>query len=363
MTVSLVQLAKSGDADSIATLINQQLSVRKITSKASIKNKSLQIILESEVIPTEEALVGFLKKGIINLKPQGIEKVKIYGKNLGDDFPEWSSEFELVSESNPFSIDNTDKIGSENVVLINSKNLQKSSETVQEFEAHGKNGIIRLTKNRVIISREGYWGFISQGESGSKEIPIKNITAVQFKSCSATTGFIQFTIIGGIEASGGVFSAVKNENTVLFLEDQESNFREVKRYVDSIIDGEPIELSDLKYTASMTVHELGLNVAMYKPIVMPKVVRDYFDNLRTNKDFVGFCAIFLGELGVHKFLLGSYRAGSILLGITILFSIHSIFLMFLIKTIVIIEGITYIIMPSKVFQRRYIHNRRVWFLF
>ena len=87
---------------------------------------------------------------------------------------------------------------------------------------------------------------MAQGFAGNKEIPIKNIIAVQFKEAgSVLNGFIQFTLPGSIEKSGGVLNATEDENTVVFAQDQQSNFLEIKRYIDSFIDDEPLLLSDL----------------------------------------------------------------------------------------------------------------------
>lgn len=134
-----------------------------------------------------------------------------------------------------------------NVTEVSNKSekaVDKSSPN--KYEIKGVNGQITLTKNRVIISRNGFLGFMAQGFAGNKEIPIKNIIAVQFKEAgSVLSGFIQFTLPGAIEKSGGVFNATEDENTVVFIKDQQSDFLEIKRYIDSFIDDEPLALSDL----------------------------------------------------------------------------------------------------------------------
>tara|TARA_R110000868_G_scaffold196465_2_gene442376 strand:- start:36 stop:509 length:474 start_codon:yes stop_codon:yes gene_type:complete len=110
----------------------------------------------------------------------------------------------------------------------------------------GVSGQVTLTNKRVIISRSGGLGFLTHGLSGDKEIPIKNITAVQFKPASGlTNGYIQFSILGGNENTGGILSATQDENTIMFSKSAESNFREIKRFIDSIIDEEPIGLDSL----------------------------------------------------------------------------------------------------------------------
>ena len=50
-----------------------------------------------------------------------------------------------------------------------------------------------------------------------------------------TNGFIQFGIMGGKEARGGVFDAAQDENTVMIKEATNDNAREIKDYIEGII--------------------------------------------------------------------------------------------------------------------------------
>jgi Domain of unknown function (DUF4429) len=211
----VLELAKQGDVKAIAFLINHQLQVKGITAKTAIKNQSLQVILESSEVPNQEDLVKFIRKEITALKVVSIERVKLYGRQIGDEFPAWTNEFEVLSQSDSV------------------KPLEHTKEQKNEYyEIEGSNGQIRLTRTRVIISRKGTTAFITQGLKGDKEIPITRITAMQFKrSGSLTKGYLQFSIEGGLESTGGVFAAVTDENTVMFTELQEPKFEEVKRYI------------------------------------------------------------------------------------------------------------------------------------
>jgi len=255
---NILELAKQGNSRAIAALVNRQLQSKGITSKASRKDSLLQILLEASDTPNQEIFSSFLEKGIKKINPQGIKTVKIYGKSQTQDIPDWSYSFELALEENSF---NMDDFQDDNEV----------TKTLAHFEAEGKNGKIRLTQKRVIISREGFWGFVSQGMAGSKEIPIRNITAVQFKPAGNTlVGYLQFSVLGGVEKQGGVFKAVDDENTVSFFKHQQTNFEEVKRYVDSILDEEPIKITDLKYTEPETAIVEKSNL-LYRPIgIVPK---------------------------------------------------------------------------------------------
>ncbi|WP_420805077.1 SHOCT domain-containing protein [Lacticaseibacillus nasuensis] len=57
---------------------------------------------------------------------------------------------------------------------------------------------------------------LNQGLKGDKTIPYSSITAVQLKKPGLTNGYIQFSVMGGNESRGGVFSATQDENTVMF---------------------------------------------------------------------------------------------------------------------------------------------------
>lgn len=92
---NITELAKQGDPKAIAALINRSLQPRGITAKASLKNEYLQVILESAQVPDAQIMVAFVHKGMVGLGTESIKKVKVYGRQVGDDFPSWSQEFEL----------------------------------------------------------------------------------------------------------------------------------------------------------------------------------------------------------------------------------------------------------------------------
>ncbi|MFM6279876.1 MAG: hypothetical protein ACKN9K_16135, partial [Dolichospermum sp.] len=102
-------------------------------------------MLESEQISNQKALAEFVKKGIIALDIPSIERVKVYGKQIGDDFPAWSNEFELVKQApTPLLSVNIES-------TVTSEKLKNNTEY---YDIEGSNGQIRLTRNRIIISRK-----------------------------------------------------------------------------------------------------------------------------------------------------------------------------------------------------------------
>jgi hypothetical protein len=166
---------------------------------------------------------------------------------------------------------------------------------MEQVTTKGIGGQITLTPKRVIIKRQGLLAKAGHGYKGDKEIPMKNITAVQFKPPgSVTNGYIQFSILGGIEARGGAFDAASDENSVMFTKSQEPAFREVKRFIDAFIDEEPILLEDLKINSSATAPA------------------DYQNNGGTSpksKTTAAILSFFLGGLGVDRFYLGNVGLG------------------------------------------------------
>jgi len=97
----------------------------------------------------------------------------------------------------------------------------------------GIGGQIELGDGAITIRRKGVLGFVNHGLKGEKRIPFSSISAVQFKSASLTSGFIQFSILGGVEARGGVFNATKDENTVMFNAKQHGDFCELRDAIEA----------------------------------------------------------------------------------------------------------------------------------
>ncbi|MGE5655177.1 MAG: GUN4 domain-containing protein [Actinomycetota bacterium] len=92
---NLQQLAKQGNPKAIATLLNRSFQPKGITVKAAVKNGCLQLMLEATQIPPKQPYVDSLRKGLTILMPTAIQKVRVYGKQVGEDVPEWLEEFEL----------------------------------------------------------------------------------------------------------------------------------------------------------------------------------------------------------------------------------------------------------------------------
>lgn len=114
------------------------------------------------------------------------------------------------------------------------------------YRLHGVNGQISVYEDRIVISRKGVIGFLSQGAAGDKTIPIKSIHTVQYKEGNAfVNGFIQFGVSGGREKQGGRFEATKDENSVMFTADNNYLVMEIKEFIEGKIVGTIKPISQL----------------------------------------------------------------------------------------------------------------------
>ncbi|WP_334967568.1 hypothetical protein [Nostoc sp.] len=96
---NLLELAKQGDAQAIASVINYLLQPKGITAKVILKDDCLQVMLESFQVPEQESSVTFIRKLIIKLEVKPIKSVKIYGKRKGQTSVAWIDYLNLTPEN------------------------------------------------------------------------------------------------------------------------------------------------------------------------------------------------------------------------------------------------------------------------
>lgn len=97
----------------------------------------------------------------------------------------------------------------------------------------GLGATIELLADSLSITREGAASVVLHGLVGEKRISYASITATQFRGATPkTSGYIQFTILGGIESNRGIMDATKDENTVMFTHEQEGSFRRLRDAVE-----------------------------------------------------------------------------------------------------------------------------------
>lgn len=91
-----IQEPKRVSPQYIESVFNKQLNPKNITVKVVLRDSVLQIMYQSEKSLSQVAMVDGTKKLLTLINPSDINKVKIYFKQSGDDFPKWDEEFELI---------------------------------------------------------------------------------------------------------------------------------------------------------------------------------------------------------------------------------------------------------------------------
>lgn len=224
---NLLELAKQGNAQAIAALMNRQLQTRQILAKAELKEGCLQLLLESSTVPPQEQLVSYIYNSLKKLESVAIEKVVIYGKQTDSDFPSWQKEFNLNTSPNlnSLSIENNLKNNSAKGLLINS--VKKNSNLLR---CEGNNSILTVRENGVLIERLG--GFLSGHTKGEKIISYNRIEAVQFHTpTNLKYGFIYFKLVDSTTNNLGYLEAASNPNAIIFMETKFLDFNKARHLI------------------------------------------------------------------------------------------------------------------------------------
>lgn len=149
------------------------------------------------------------------------------------------------------------------------------------------------------------------------------------------------------------FDAAKDKAKDLGNKAEES-FDSAKEKASEFADEAKEKASDFAEGAKKTANEFsdGLNNAV--------------GNGENKKVLVGILAILLGQLGVHKFLLGYQKEGFIMLGATVFGYITACFIIgsFIVLGVAIvglIEGIIYLTKSDEEFFNTYQVGKKPWF--
>lgn len=123
-------------------------------------------------------------------------------------------------------------------------------------------GTLTIDDTSVMIKRTRMQS-IGPKARGEKRIPITSIGAVQWRDAnSVTSGYIQFTIAGAVERSGGVFKAANDENSVLFTKKQQPEFEAIRAHVEARMGRSPVAAPSASVAEQLTqlaqLHSQGL---------------------------------------------------------------------------------------------------------
>jgi|GEM_PF-1428834 len=91
-----LHLAREGDPEAIAQLLNHALEAKDIQAKVTRGGDRLKIMLEAAVVPDEAAMVAYLRKSLTKLGAAGIHHVQVYGRQAFAAKPAWVQQFALT---------------------------------------------------------------------------------------------------------------------------------------------------------------------------------------------------------------------------------------------------------------------------
>lgn len=86
---NLLELAKKGNPQAIASLMNLVLEPKGVTAKTQLEGSCLHVVFTSEHSLSQSAIVGFVKNGLSTLGTKSFQTVKLYARKYGQDKPVW----------------------------------------------------------------------------------------------------------------------------------------------------------------------------------------------------------------------------------------------------------------------------------
>lgn len=92
---NVLELAKQGNPQAIASLMNLALQSKGAIAKATLNNGCLHIILDSEQPLSQQTIVNFVRSGLTNLAAKPIQSVEIYARKVGQEEPVWTERFQV----------------------------------------------------------------------------------------------------------------------------------------------------------------------------------------------------------------------------------------------------------------------------
>lgn len=95
----LLLLAKQGNVEAIATLMNRKLQPAGIALEASLDRNCLVLNLTGDRLPDRAALTAFVRKGMGILKVESLKTVQVSGWQQGASVPAWTETLRLDDDA------------------------------------------------------------------------------------------------------------------------------------------------------------------------------------------------------------------------------------------------------------------------
>ncbi|MDY6804255.1 MAG: CapA family protein [Cyanobacteriota bacterium] len=118
---NILELAKQGNPNAIATLVEKALGKKGITAKAGLEKNCLHLLLEAPQLLDAQACIRVIERGMQRLKPRSIEAIAVYGRRLGQHSPDWTR---------PISFDKPTPPPRETPISVTPENIETNSEFV-----------------------------------------------------------------------------------------------------------------------------------------------------------------------------------------------------------------------------------------
>lgn len=99
MTDNLLQLAKQGNPEAIAGLMNRGLVSQGIRATVELVGDRLRVVLVSERLPNQAAAVDYVRRGLLALGMSGISRVEVCGQQANQGVPVWREEFAIAEQA------------------------------------------------------------------------------------------------------------------------------------------------------------------------------------------------------------------------------------------------------------------------
>ena len=91
---------------------------------------------------------------------------------------------------------------------------------------------LNVYEDKIVIVRKGMLAFMNYGLKGDKTIFYSNLTSIQFKKGGITNGYVQFSIKGGKESSGGLLSAERDENSFVIHPSMNNEAEKIVEFIN-----------------------------------------------------------------------------------------------------------------------------------
>jgi hypothetical protein len=148
---------------------------------------------------------------------------------------------------------------------------------VFEFKSAGKY-IVTVDEHGVAIQQKGVLNALAVGITGTKQLPFTSMTAVQFKPAGMLSGYIQFTVLGGNEAKGGVFQAAGDENTIMFTKKEQDEANRLKQ----LVEGKIRETQAGKTSSTQPLKSAAEQIREFKELLdMGAITQEEFDQKKS----------------------------------------------------------------------------------